>query len=196
MQHSLSAILRSHSSTSSSLGTVSPIFVVVRGIIREERKEIGTRSRWKKNENKLETKSAGPRSASLLARLFSYTEWRQRGEHTLYRSTTALARWSGAWSVVSAYSTHSTRLVCVCGDPAGPVFWPRLTRALGACSPRSHPSGHALFHPGERIVCLGLEVGRPIIINQPQLSIINRSRYSANDWPACSIVTDLPPRWI
>jgi len=150
----------------------------------------------KKNENKLETKSAGPRSASLLARLFSYTEWRQRGEHTLYRSTTALARWSGAWSVVSAYSTHSTRLVCVCDDPAGPVFWPRLTRALGACSPRSHPSGHALFHPGERIVCLGLEVGRPIIINQPQLSIINHSRYSANDWPARSIVTDLPPRWI
>lgn len=37
-------------------------------------------------------------------------------------------------------------------DPAGPVFCPRLTRTLASCSPRSHPSSHALFHPGETIV--------------------------------------------
>lgn len=56
MQHSLSAILRSHSSTSSSLGNVSPIFVVVREIVCEERKEIRTKSRWKKM--KINSKSA------------------------------------------------------------------------------------------------------------------------------------------
>ena len=47
---------------------------------------------------------------------------------------------------------HRTRLQCVHVDPTGPVFWPRLTRTLGSCSPRSHPSSHALFHPGETIV--------------------------------------------
>ncbi|TGZ52983.1 hypothetical protein DBV15_00605 [Temnothorax longispinosus] len=87
-------------------------------------------------------------------------------------------------------STHSTRLVCVCDDPAGPVFWPRLTRALGACSPRSHPSGHALFHPGERIVRLGLEARRRVIINQPVLSVANRRGCPANGRRACSTVTD------
>lgn len=97
-------------------------------------------------------------------------EWRREGEggeggeeaarSAPYTEALACTRpmMHGAWKRrVSAplfRSTHSARLVCVCDDPTGPVFWPRLTRALGACSPRSHPSGHALFHPGERIVRL------------------------------------------
>lgn len=46
VQHSLSAVLRSHSSTSSSFGNVPLILaVIVRGAEREERKEIRARSR-------------------------------------------------------------------------------------------------------------------------------------------------------
>lgn len=104
------------------------------------------------------------------ASVLESTEWKNEGErgreegegrrrrevHLTPKHLRALARWCTVReSVVSALlfrSTHSARLVCVCDDPTGPVFWPRLTRALGACSPRSHPSGHALFHPGERIV--------------------------------------------
>lgn len=59
---------------------------------------------------------------------------------------------------------HARGIYGVCGtrrngrvnvDPAGPVFCPRLTRTLASCSPRSHPSSHALFHPGETIVHAG-----------------------------------------
>lgn len=61
-------------------------------------------------------------------------------------------------------SLHARGIYGVCGtrrngrvnvDPAGPVFCPRLTRTLASCSPRSHPSSHALFHPGETIVHAG-----------------------------------------
>lgn len=58
----------------------------------------------------------------------------------------------GCLPLGSPYSTHRTRLQCVHVDPTGPVFWPRLTRTLGSCSPRSHPSSHALFRHGTSIV--------------------------------------------
>lgn len=69
--------------------------------------------------------------------------------------------------------TPRALLVCVCDDPAGPVFWPRLTRALGACSPRSHPSGHALFHPGERIVRHVRGARRPHGVGEPIHTVNN-----------------------
>lgn len=97
-----------------------------------------------------------------------------------------------ASSYRSVRSTHSTRLVCVCDDPTGPVFWPRLTRALGACSPRSHPSGHALFHPGERIVRRGVGTRRPFPIGETARGVAGRRGRPADDRRALTSTVDVP----
>lgn len=92
----------------------------------------------------------------------------------------------------SVRSTHFTCLVCVCDDPTGPVFWPRLTRALAACSPRSHPSGHALFHPGERIVRGVVALSRPRPIGRMLLCADDRLWRLADDWRTCLAIDNMP----
>lgn len=180
MQHSLSPPLSaSYSSASSSLrklslprSSQSSVDSNVRKK-KKKKKKLRTRSRWKKWTRSQQSGEAPP----LLARVSSSMRNGREGGGGGGRGgdgersapyTVALCVHSPDDTVREASCrplfdprTLSTRLVCVCDDPTGPVFWPRLTRALGACSPRSHPSGHALFHPGERIVRLGLAAHSP-----------------------------------
>lgn len=173
----LSAAPRSYSSASSSpIGNVSPDprSSSMDSDVEEEKKKarLRTRSGWKKKWTRSRN---GRRKRLLYSRECprEYAKWKSGGErgrgeregrrrrevHLTPKHLRALARWctvreSVVCRLLCFDPRTSARLVCVCDDPTGPVFWPRLTRALGACSPRSHPSGHALFHPGERIVRL------------------------------------------
>lgn len=143
-------------------------FLDLRNRPPESKRQKEKRNPHTKQIKKKNSESAVRKRFVTRASVLERAEWGQRGAHLTpehcVHSPDNTAREASCRPV---RSTHSTRLVCVCDDPTGPVFWPRLTRALGACSPRSHPSGHALFHPGERIDRLDLAAHRPLFTDRP-----------------------------